>query len=403
MLTQFYAPIVGGEERIIQDLCIELVKRGHDVAIATLWREDLARFEIEHGIRIHRIRSTTQRAKGMYKDSERSHIPPFPDPGAVLELRDVIRQEQPQIIHAHNWLGRSFLPLKKWSGAKFVVTLHDYSLSCAKKRLMFQGRPCNGPALSKCISCSMEHYGRLKGTVVATINWWTGKVEQKMVDMYLPISNAVLEGNGLNAGKTAVKRIPNFVRDDLLDLPVQDDPCLEELPPDGFLLFVGDLLEEKGLNVLLKAYTELRDAPPLVLIGRKFPSVPETLPPNVHLMGIWSHDAVMKAWSRCSIALAPSVWSEPFGLVAIEAMAAGRPVIASRTGGLPDFVVDGETGYLVTPDDPVALRTAMERLLADPRMQAQMGYAARKRSAEFQAGIVVPQIERVYRSMLENN
>jgi len=130
--------------------------------------------------------------------------------------------------------------------------------------------------------------------------------------------------------------------------------------------------------------------------------VPDNLPSNVHLLGIWSHDAVMKAWNRCSVALAPSVWSEPFGLVAIEAMAAGRPVIASRTGGLPDFIVDGETGYLVPPNDSVALQMAMERLLADPHLQEQMGCAARRRSKEFRASVVVPQIERVYQHIIEN-
>jgi len=402
MLTQFYAPVIGGEERIIQDLCAELTKRGHNVAVATLWRQGLPEFEIDQGIRIYRIRSTTQRIKGLYVDNQRNHIPPFPDPEVVYALMKVILREKPQIVHSHNWLVRSFLPIKRWSHAHLVMTLHDYSLSCAKKRLMYMGKPCNGPALLKCVSCSAEHYGKLKGTIVAVANWWMGKLERRLVDMYLPIGKAVLDGNQLQMGKPSVRLIPNFIRDELVNLPVHDNLCLAQLPSSGYLLFVGDLLEEKGINVLLQAYRDLVSAPPLVLIGRKFPNLPANLPPNVFALGIWDHDSVMEAWRRCSIGLTPSIWPEPFGLVAIEAMASGRPVIASRSGGLCDFIVDGETGYLIPPGDHVALKLAIEHLLAQPQLREEMGRAAKKRSKEFQASLVVPRIEQAYRSVLEN-
>ena len=74
--------------------------------------------------------------------------------------------------------------------------------------------------------------------------------------------------------------------------------------------------------------------------------------------------------------------SEGLGLVAVEAMAAGRPVVASCTGGLPEVVVDGETGLLVEPEDPVALARAIRMLLADPDRAARMGAAGRQRVRE---------------------
>src|SRR5919108_3633472 len=137
MLAQFYYPSVGGgEETHVRTLSAALAARGHDVAVATFWNEGLAEFEIDRGVRIYRIRSTVQRAGWLFSETERRHAPPFPDPEALWALRRVIAHEQPEIVHAHNWLVHSFLPLQAWSNAGLVVTLHDYSLSCAKKRLV---------------------------------------------------------------------------------------------------------------------------------------------------------------------------------------------------------------------------------------------------------------------------
>jgi glycosyltransferase involved in cell wall biosynthesis len=84
----------------------------------------------------------------------------------------------------------------------------------------------------------------------------------------------------------------------------------------------------------------------------------------------------------------------------MEAMAMGRPVIASRIGGLCDIVVDGETGFLVPPGDPLALQKAMQCLLDDPVRREHMGAMAKQRVVEFQAKTVVPRIEQVYSEVL---
>ncbi|HJW83743.1 MAG TPA: glycosyltransferase family 4 protein, partial [Anaerolineae bacterium] len=173
-----------------------------------------------------------------------------------------------------------------------------------------------------------------------------------------------------------------------------------QLPADGYLLFVGDLSREKGVDVLLAAYAGLTDAPPLVLIGRRLPDTPGLLPPHVVALDSWPHDAVMEAWRRSSMTLVPSTWAEPFGIVAIEAMAYGRPVIASDIGGLRDIVVDGETGFRVAPGDPAALRQAIARLLADAELRERMGCAGQRKVAEFRASAVVPRIEHAYRAVI---
>lgn len=404
MLSQFYPPTIGGEERHVRTLSVALAGYGHDVAVATLWHTGLAEFDIDEGVRIYRLRGTLARVDRLFSEAGRRHAPPLPDPELTAGLQRVISHEQPDIVHGHNWIIHSFLPLKAWSGARLVMSLHDFSLACAKKTLMFAGAPCSGPGFSKCLSCAGEFYGPAKGIPTTLGNWGMGVIERAAVDIFLPVSHATAAGNRLVGSRLRYEVIPNFVPD-TIGADEGDTSAIEQhlvqLPPGEYLLFVGDLRRDKGVEVLIEAYRGLVDAPPLVMIGRRTDDTPLELPPNVRILESWPHQAVMAAWRRSMVALAPSIWNEPFGIVVIEAMAASKPVIASRIGGLPDIVADGETGLLVPPGDVVALRTAITRLIADPEARARMGLAGSMRVDRFKVCTVVPRIEAVYRGLIE--
>jgi glycosyltransferase involved in cell wall biosynthesis len=400
MLSQFYPPIIGGEERHVQNLSRALVARGHDVAVITLWHNGMPPFEEAQGVRVYRVRSLTQRLPWLFSESGRRHAPPWPDPETTRALRDIIKRERPQIVHAHNWLVHAFLPLKRSSGAKLVLTLHDYSLACAKKNLMYRDMPCAGPSAAKCLRCSMNHYGAIKGIPVVTSNRIMRMIEYGAVDMFLPVSTAVAESNGLITHHLPHQIMPNFVPNDIGADRVCTDPCLTQLPDEQYLLYVGDLSRQKGIEVLLRAYAGLDQAPPLVLIGRPFVDMALESPPGAVTLHNWSHEAVMTAWSRSLFGIIPSIWPEPCPTVAMEAMATGRPLIASRIGGLPDLVADGVTGLLTPPGNAVALREAILRLLTQPDLRQRMGEAALSHVTAFQAMSVVPRIEQVYRDLL---
>jgi glycosyltransferase involved in cell wall biosynthesis len=406
MLSQFYPPIIGGVEQHVRTLSTELASRGHDVAVVTLRHHGQVPFELDHGVRVYRIRSLVQRMSWLFSNHERRHSPPVPDPEAMLEMHRVIASERPQIVHAHNWLVRTFLPLKNWSKARLIVTLHDYNLACAKDTLMYQDAVCDGPRLAKCLGCSVQHYGFAKGVPTVLGNWVMGGVEHTTVDLFLTVSQEVAVGNELVLRHLPFQIIPNFIGDEL-QVPDDDtEAFLAQLPSEGFLLFVGAFSHEKGVDILLHAYAELAHAPPLVLIGYPTPEwslLASASPPNVFVFHNWPHDAVMGAWGRCAIALIPSRWAEPFGIVALEAMLMGKPTIASRVGALPDIVLDGETGFLVSPGDAHALREAMAYLLNNPERREQMGQMAKQRVVEFQAKTVVPRIERVYEQLVNVN
>ena len=401
MLAQFYPPTIGGEERHVRNLSLALAASGHAVSVATLWHKGEPEREMDQGVRIHRVRGTMQRLGALFSESGRRFAPPFPDVETMRALHRIVKQERPDIVHAHNWIVHSFTPLKSWSRARLVVTLHDYSLLCVQKRLTYQEEVCSGPTLAKCLRCATDFYGAAKGPLATLANWTWGKAERRAVDMFLPVSQAVAQGTHLAACGVPYRVIPNFVPDNVGLLRNDDHELLAQLPRGEFLLFVGDVRRDKGVDVLLKAYARSCTQVPLVIIGRLGSDIAPQFPPGViaFLQG-WPHEAVMSAWKRSTVALAPSVWPDPCPTVAMEAMSLGRPVIASRIGGLADIVVDGESGLLVPPGDVEALSASIQHILGDPGRRNRMGAAAKQRVIEFQARTVVPRIEQVYRELL---
>jgi glycosyltransferase involved in cell wall biosynthesis len=398
MLSQFFAPVIGGEERMVEAMSVELSRRGHQVAVATLQTGDPPAHEPHQDVRVHRIGSATQRFRSLYSDGGRPHAPPIPDPLIMRNLLAVIRRERPQVIHGHNWLTQSMMPLKRISGSPLVLSLHDYSFVCATKRFVYANQPCSGPGPIKCVVCASAHYGRAKGTSVALATRAMRPLALSTVDMFLPVSRAVARRTGLQGLGAPWRVVPNFLSEPPPLRDTNDRP--DDLPEDGFTLFVGDLTRDKGIELLLDAYAGLADAPPLVLIGRRLSARLSPPPPNVIVLGPRPHSEVMAAWHRCGLGVIPSITEEAFGLVALEAMAAGRPVVAANHGGLPEVVADGETGLLVAPGDGVALRGALHRLLSDPDLRERLGRAALERVKRFTPATVVPQLEDVYRQLI---
>ena len=400
LLSQFYPPVIGGEERHVRNLGAALAQRGHTVIVGTSRHPGSPELEWDGSVRVHRLPGTLQRLAALHADSERPHAPPFPDPELALALKRLVAQERPDVVHAHNWIYASFLPVNVANRTPLVVTLHDYGLVCAKMNLMHRGTQlCSGRALTKCLPCASRHYGAVKATVVTLGNWGTGFIARRAVDRFIPVSHAVARHTDLARKGTPYEVIPNFVPDEI-GTPGPEDPCLDDLPADGFILFVGDMMRLKGIGVLLEAYARLERAPPLVLIGRRTPDTPSRFPPNVHVLGTWPHSAIMHAWRRSLFGVLPSTGPEACATVVMEAMASGKPVVASDIGGMPDIVDPGETGLLVPPGDAPALARAMQRLLDDPALLARLATNSLARVQDLKSTAVVGRIEKLYRDVL---
>lgn len=404
MLAQWYPPIIGGEELHVRNLSVELVRRGHEVTVATLAQPGLPETESHDGVQIVRLRSSAQRLGWLFADPNRQSAPPAPDPELVAGLERIVRRVRPEVMHAHNWIVHSAVPLKLSGRAPLLLSLHDFSLVCAVKVLLRRGVACSGPGPLKCLSCAASHYGPVKGSVTTIANALGAVVERRAISAFLPVSAAVAERNGL--GDLPHRVIPNFVLDRPSDGDADVDvgPYQERLPEEPFLLFVGALGRLKGLEVLLNAYRLLRDPPPLVLIGYPMQGTADILadlPPNVRVLGQWPPQAVRAAWNTALMGIVPSICPEACPTVVIEAMQTATPVVATRMGGIPELVVEGETGLLVPPSDAHALAGAIASLLANPSEAGRLGHVGQQRSALFRASAVVPRIEAAYREVIE--
>lgn len=154
------------------------------------------------------------------------------------------------------------------------------------------------------------------------------------------------------------------------------------------LLYVGRVVPEKGIAYLLQAMRQITSAARLVVNGDG-PGRSAALAlaqrlgikDRVDFFGWTSREALLACYEEADLVVVPSVWPEPFGLVGIEAMAYGKPVVAFRSGAIPEWLTDGESGYSVEPGDVVVLAQRIEALLAQPALRVRMGRAARARVA----------------------
>jgi glycosyltransferase involved in cell wall biosynthesis len=403
LLAQFFPPDIGGEERHVFNLANTLAGRGHEVAVATQRMVGVPDQEtLASGVRVHRFATVAMRLPGVYSTS-RTHHPPLPDPLGVRELARIARQERPQVIHAHNWIVNSAVALRRSSpvGRRFglVLTLHDFSHVCATKRLMRMGSPCEGPAVARCLPCATAHYGPVLGPLTASATALMRPWKNRAIDHVICVSSAVAKGNHIPPGpNTSV--IPNFVPDqavagDAAKGQAEDVP--PGLPKEEFLLFVGELSRDKGVPTLLRAYESLgRKRPPLLLVGRRMPDTPAHLPDGAQMCAQWPHDHVMAAFRRCLFAVLPSICLDACPTTVLEAMASGRPVVATTTGGVVDMIMDGENGLLVPPGDESRLAETMVRLLNDPDLRVRLAAGARERAERFTASAVAERLEAVY-------
>jgi glycosyltransferase involved in cell wall biosynthesis len=405
LLAQFFPPDIGGEERHVFNLANTLADRGHDVSVGTQRFVGVPDEEVlPSGVCVYRFETMAMKFPGVYSTA-RPHHPPLPDPLGVRALRRIVRQVRPEVIHAHNWIINSALALKRRAvdvPYGLVLTLHDYSQVCSTKRLMRRGSVCTGPGFSRCLRCSTAHYGSIVGPVTTIATTAMRPWKNLAIDHIISVSRAVANGNRIPDGPHS-SIVPNFVLDSIV-LPEtssrSESITCNLWPPiysGHFLLFVGDLSREKGLLTLLNSY-EMLDAnrPALVLIGRRTSDTPARLPEGVRLYENWPHEHVLAALRACTIAVLPSLWPDPCPTTVLEAMASGKPVITTSTGGMIDMIDDGKNGLLVSPGNESELAAAIARLLTQSHLRTQLGTGALAKVRDFTASAVANSLETIY-------
>ncbi|MEV6669030.1 glycosyltransferase [Streptomyces sp. NPDC051162] len=328
------------------------------------------------------------------------------NPAVRAELAARLRAERPDVVHVHNvfpLLSPAVLAACADAGVPAVATLHNYAQVCPPGTLQRDGRPC-----TECVGSAplpAVRHGCYRNSRLATVplavslsvnrrRWWTG------VQRFFCISAAqrdVLVRAGMPAERLAVKH--NFV----------PEPGVRRSGAGEHVLYLGRLAEAKGVRLLMAAWDAIAAeggvGVPLVVAGAG-PLEREVTAwaagrDDVRYVGLYGPEECRRAIARSVAVVAPSTWLEAFGLVVVEAMAAGVPAVAAGHGAFVELVEDGVTGLLHRPGDPASLASCLRRITADPASNREMGRAARRRYEQaFSPAVGLERLVEGYRAVI---
>lgn len=352
MLSWEYPPlVVGGIAAHAEGLATAMARAGHDVVVLTLHHPDAPADSVVEGVRVLRAHVD---------------LPWIPDHDLVarmasanhqlVQLTAALGSWRPEIVHAHDWLvAWAGDTLKTLWQVPLVATIH------ATERGRHGGHLPPGPP-----------------AVINAVEWWLTYQANQVICCSAFMRNEVIDGFELPPDK--VHLVPNGV-DTRLWEPPQPAPVREPL-----VVAWGRVQYEKGFQVLAAAIAQLRHRVPhlrCVIAGRGsyLPELQlqidlEGVGDLVHLAGFVPDDQLRDLLHRSGCAVIPSLY-EPFGIVALEAMAAGAPVVAARTGGLAEIVDGTGAGLLFEPGNATELAHRIEEAITSADAAAAMQQIAR--------------------------
>ena len=377
----------GGQNVHVAALSAALARRDHEVTVYT--RRDSA--ELPERVRVIPRLEVVHVTAGPVRHVPKDELLPYMGLLAEGMSRDWERSA-PDIVHAHFWMS-GLAALDAARRAPFaghipvVQTFH--ALGTVKRR--HQGKDDTSPVERQWLEPSV---GRAADRIIATC------------------SDEVFELKAMGMVPAKISIVPCGVD---LDLFSPSGPVLERRRAHR-IVSVGRLVPRKGVDLVIAALALLRDAGfsdvELLIVGggtdaaglqedaeaRRLLTYARELgvQDQVTLRGHVPREA-MPGILRSADAVICTPWYEPFGIVPLEAMACGIPVVAAAVGGLTDSVVDQGTGLHVPPKDPLAIARAVARLLADPALRRELGRAGQERvRSRFSWDKVAAETEKAY-------
>lgn len=323
---------------------------------------------------------------------------------AVPKLHRAVRRFRPDVVQVHEsdgalaawWLEKSWIEKERKKGEKggqggrrpLLVALLQVSYGEERRAVRPLVAP-DGRVLGR-PGAAERRFRRFK----APLQFLLGRLTARLADVVLCPSRRTAEEVARDYGIAEVGVLPN-VTGGLERDPEEGSEAAAagSGEGDGDLLFVGRLRLRKGVEVLLEAMTRLGrrsdlPGPPALLVAgdgehrRALERRARELGLNdrVRFLGRRSPQQVQQLLARCRALVVPSIY-EGMPLVVLEAMAAGKPVVASAVSGIPEVVLDGETGWLVPPEDPETLAAALAEVVGRPEEAQRRGEAGRRRVA----------------------
>ncbi len=375
---------VGGPALHVSYLSAGLAERGYET---TLVVGELARGEgsmefvaESRGVRIVKLSSLSR------------EIAPLRDLTSLIRLTRLIRQQRPQIVHTHTAkagaIGRVAALLA--AGDRRPIVVHT-----------FHGHVLRG------------YFGPLRSLAFRLLEHVLARATTRLVAVSPEVRDELVSLGVAPAEKFAVVRLGIELDERLL--PGGREAGREEsrrqlgVGPETFLVgWVGRMTGVKRVPDLLEAFRQLRDMhvdARLCLVGDG--PERESLERLAKSLGVvrdcffLGYQEEMGRWLESFDAFALPSANEGTPVSAIEALAAGCPVVATRVGGVPDVVQDGETGFLVASGDTKALARRLAELAGDPELRTRLGAAGRERvTSRYRVGRLLDDVDRLYRSLL---
>lgn len=359
---------VGGAEMLLVNVLPELQRQGEVALVAALRPPLDLRPELERsGVSVLRL----------------SHRGKWRLVSAARELSAVVRREGIDVVHAHLYFPAVIVAISRilrMHRASCVVTFHNLAYS----------KGANKPGR-----------GLLFRRTLASLLYPRG------FDGFIAVSSAVAEHYRHHLSVGPISILHNPIPKSLEHESAGRDNQPRMAPEVVTILVPGRLVQEKGHADLLEAVLLLKQG------SRRFSVVmagdgplretivaairDKGLGSFVTLAGRLAHSELMEAVRASDIVAVPSRF-EGFGLAALEAMALGKPVVATNVGGLPEVIEHGVTGFLVPTRDPSALAEAIGRLMDDPALRRRMGIAGLERARrEFPLSVIVDRLRGIYR------
>jgi glycosyltransferase involved in cell wall biosynthesis len=320
--------------------------------------------------------------------------------GVAGEIADRVRAEEFEIVHGHNLhptFGTGVLPAASRAGAAVVLTLHNYRLMCIASTFFRDGAVCQdclGRSPLPGVIHACYRGSRAQSAVLgASFALARSRGRFDAVDRFLAVS-AFIRQKHVEAGLPA-ERI--LVKSNVV--PAQ----ARRSGPGDYFLVLSRLSVEKGISELVRAWTPSLGELRIVGDGPERERIEQLASARgVRVVGAVTPEEIPELLRGARALFLPSLWFEGQPRVALEAYAAGIPVVASRIGSLPDVVREGETGLMVAPGDLEGWRDAA-RVLASDEVSLRFGEAAYLRwSDDFSPERGLALLEAAYREALGN-
>lgn len=303
------------------------------------------------------------------------------NPQAKSKISKLLDNFNPDIVHCHIYYGKlssSIISEIKQRGIPLVQTLHEYKSVCPTYTLTANDSPCErckgfrfyNATLARCNKGSLAR--SLISTVESYVSLALGAVSK--FDHFISVSD-FLRDKVISMGipPEKVTTVHNFT---------ETEGIRPNYNKGSYFLYFGRVEKLKGIWTMIHAFERARDFNLIVVgNGSELPEIKAYCSnkniKNIQLLGFLPKEKVNELIKNSIATIVPSMWYETFGLTITESFALGKPVIASRIGGIPEVVTEGEDSLLVTPGDVDELVSAVYEMATNKESAIEMGRLGR--------------------------